>query len=125
MPSAMCENTILAQMLRWLASISIASAALGASDPLADLKAAEAALDARQYAAAAKLAEPLAARLPKLADYSAWMLASAEFGLKNDSRVPKILESVWKNSPSSPLAAKSYLLAAEAYRESCAPEQSL
>ncbi|HEY6342219.1 MAG TPA: transglycosylase SLT domain-containing protein [Bryobacteraceae bacterium] len=108
-------------MLRWLASISVASAVLAASDPLADLKAAEAALEARQYATAAKLAQPLAARLPKLADYSAWILASAEFGQKNDSSVPKILEAVWKNSPSSPLAAKSYLLAAEAYRESGSP----
>jgi soluble lytic murein transglycosylase len=112
-------------MLRWLASISVATAALAASDPLADLKSAEAALEARQYTTAAKLAGPLATRLPKLADYSAWILASAEFGLKNDSRVPKILGAVWKNSPSSPLAAKSYLLAAEAYRESGSPEEAL
>ncbi len=89
-----------------------------ASDPLADLKAAAVALDAKNYAAAAASLGPgvdgLAKRLPKLADYAAWLTASAQFGLKNYSAVPATLDPVWKQTPPSPLAAKAYLLAAQA-----------
>src|SRR5215831_4316439 len=92
-------------------------------DPVAQLKAGEAALEARQYPLAVKTIEPLATRMPKLADYCAWLLASAEFALKNYSQTPKLLEPVWKQTPPSPLAAKAYLLAAEAYRESGAAQQ--
>jgi soluble lytic murein transglycosylase len=92
------------------------SLSAAAVDPLAELKAGQAALEAKQYALAVKTIEPLSKRLPKLADYCAWMLASAEIGLKNYDRAPKRLDAVWKQSPPSPLTAKSYLLMAEAYR---------
>ncbi len=74
---------------------------------MADLKSGAAELDGKRYAAAITLLEPLGKRLPKLADYAAWMLASSQFGLKNYAAVPKILEAVWKHTPSSPLTAKA------------------
>src|SRR5215469_15043708 len=105
----------------WLtAGLSLSAAA---PDPVAQLKAGQAALEARQYPLAVKTVEPLAARLPKLADYCAWVLASAEFGLRNYAETPELLESVWKQRPSSPLAARAYLLAADAYRESGSAQQ--
>src|SRR5579883_301765 len=95
------------------------------ADPLAQLKRAQQELEARQYALAVKSVEPLAKRLPKLADYCAWILASAEFALKDYSQVPQLLDPVWKQTPSSPLAAKAYLLAADAYRETGAAQQAV
>src|SRR5580658_6618510 len=85
-----------------------------ASDPLADLKASASALDAKRYAAAATSLSGLSKQLPKLADYVAWLEASAQFGLRNYAVVPAALDPVWKQTPSSPLAAKAYLLAAQA-----------
>jgi soluble lytic murein transglycosylase len=85
-----------------------------ASDPLADLKAAAEALDAKRYAAAAASLSGLAKRLPQLADYAGWLEASAQFGLKNYAAVAAALDPVWKQTPASPLAAKAYLLAAQA-----------
>jgi soluble lytic murein transglycosylase len=81
------------------------------------LKAGAAAVDSRQYATAVKDLVPITKTLPKLADYSNFFLASAEFGLKNYSSVPKTLEAVWTQTPSSPLSAKAYILAAEAYEQ--------
>ena len=86
-----------------------------ASDPLADLKAGASELDAKHYAAAAASLNGLAKRLPKLADYAAWLEASAQFGLKNYAAVPAALDPVWKQTPPSPLAAKAYMLAAQAF----------
>src|ERR1700722_19007617 len=96
-----------------------------ASDLLVDLKAGSVALDAKRYAAAVTVFEPLGKRLPKLADYSAWFLASAQFGLKNYRKVPATLEVVWKQKPPSPLAARAYLLAAQAYEQSGAPNNAV
>ena len=115
-------RTIAAALLLLTVGLSLSAAPPSA---VAQLKAGEAALEARQYPLAVKTVEPLATRLPKLADYSAWLLASAEFALKNYSQTPKLLEPVWKQTPSSPLAAKAYLLAADAYRESSSAQQAI
>jgi soluble lytic murein transglycosylase len=96
-----------------------------ATDPLADLKAGAAALDGKRYAAAVALLEPLGKRLPKLADYAAWMLASSQFDLRNYAAVPKTLDSVWKQTPPSPLTAKAYILAAQAYEQSGKPRDAV
>jgi soluble lytic murein transglycosylase len=90
-------------------------------DPLADLKAAASALETRRYAAAVASLSGLAKRLPQLADYIAWLEASAQLGLKNYAAVPAALDPVWKQKPPSPLAAKAYLLAAQ----SDAPEAAV
>ena len=90
-------------------------AAAGATDPIGDLKTAATAYDAHRYPAAIAALEPLAKRLPKLSDYVAWYLASAQFESGNYAVVSKSLEPVWRNTPPSPLAAKAVLLAAKAY----------
>ena len=110
-------------LVRWLSggviTVTFVSwATLASTDPLADLRASVSALDNRQYPAAIKELGSLAGRLPKLADYCAWFLASAEFGVKNYGGVIKALDPIWKQVPSSPLAAKAYILAAEAYEQS-------
>jgi soluble lytic murein transglycosylase len=110
---------------RWLkfglaaALIAIVAMSRAAStDPLADLKAGATALDAKRYPAAIATLAPLVKRIPKLADYAAWLLASAQFESENYSAVPKTLEAVWKQSPVSPMVARSVLLAARAYLQS-------
>src|SRR5260221_4540512 len=64
-----------------------------ATDPLADLKAGAAALDAKHYAAAIAALNPLSKRLPKLADYAAWFLASAQFESQNFGDAVKAAEA--------------------------------
>ncbi|HLW75510.1 MAG TPA: transglycosylase SLT domain-containing protein [Bryobacteraceae bacterium] len=100
-----------------LVAIAAAGVVLRAAstDPLAELKAGAAALDASKYAVAIKTLAPLAKRIPKLADYAAWLLASAQFDAKNYADVPKALEPVWKQIPISPLTARAALLASKAY----------
>jgi soluble lytic murein transglycosylase len=92
------------------------------SDPLADLKASAAALDAKNYGAALSSADGLAKRLPKLADYAAWLTASARFGLKNYAAVPAALDPLWKQTLASPLAGKAYLLDAQALIQNSAKD---
>ena len=102
-----------------LAAIALAAMVLSsAGDPLADLKAGAAAFDSQHFASAIATLQPLGKRLPKLADYVAWFLASAEFESKDYAAVPKALEPVWKQTPPSPLAARAVLLAARAYGQS-------
>ena len=86
-----------------------------ATDPLADLKSGSVALDNKRYSAAIATLKPLAKRIPKLADYAAWFLASAQFGAQDYKAVEKSLQPVWKQSPPSPLAARAVILAARAY----------
>ncbi len=95
--------------------VLLAAAATAAPDPIADFKTALAAYDSRKYPAAIAALEPLAKRLPKLADYVAWHIASAQFESQNYAAVPKSLDPVWKNVPPSPLASKAVLLAAKAH----------
>jgi soluble lytic murein transglycosylase len=114
----------------WLSLFAAAAmlfvwAAPAATDPLVELKSGIAALEARQYAAAVKDLEPLGKRLPKLTDYAAFFLASAEFGLKDYSRVPRTLEAVWSQTPPSPLSAKAYMLAADAYEQAGSAKDSV
>ncbi|HEY4363126.1 MAG TPA: transglycosylase SLT domain-containing protein [Bryobacteraceae bacterium] len=87
---------------------------LAANDSAADLKAGATALDEKRYAAAIASLEPLPKRLPTIADYPAWLLASAQFASKNYAAVPSALAPVWKQTPPSPLAARAYVLAAQA-----------
>ena len=94
---------------------AVASLTYAASDPLAELKAGAAALDAKRYSSAIAILDPLVKKLPKLADYAAWFLASAEVESQQYAAATKTLEIVWKHTPSSPLAARSILLAARAY----------
>src|SRR5215472_17760450 len=115
-PKTMKRCSVRNTLVRWLSGgvitvTFVAWATLASTDPLADLRASVSALDNRQYPAAIKELGPLAGRLPKLADYCAWFLASAEFGVKNYGATIKARDPIWKQNPSSPLAAKAYILA--------------
>ena len=96
-----------------------------ASDPLADLKAGADALDAGRYPAAIAALKGLPQRLPKLADYSAWFLASAQSATKDYAAVPATLDTVFKQSPASPLVPRSALLAAGALTQDNNPSAAL
>jgi soluble lytic murein transglycosylase len=97
-----------------LGAIFAAWSLSAASDPLMDFKAGVADWDAKRYPAAISTLEPLAKRLPKLADYVLWFTASSQFESRNFAAVSKILEPVWKQTPASPLAPRALLLAAKA-----------
>ncbi len=86
-----------------------------ATDPLADLKAGAAALDAKKYASAVALLEPIVKKLPKIADYTAFFLASAKVESGDYAAVPKTLEPVFKMTPVSPLAPRAVLLLARSF----------
>ncbi len=67
----------------------------------------------------------LARRLPTLADYAAFAVASAEAGNGDFEAATKSASSVWSFQPKSPLATKAILLAAKAYSDSNSPKQAL
>ncbi len=116
-------SAIAAVGVAGLGAVCVASAA--ASDPLVDLKAGAAALDAKRYGPAMTALDGLSKRLPKLADYAAWFMASTQYELKNYADVPKTLEPVWKQSPPSPLVARAALLAAHALSDNDQPAAAL
>ena len=92
-------------------SVAAAAALLAAGDPVSSLKTGADALDSKRYATAIITLEPLKKNLQKLADYAAWFMASAQFESKAYTAVPKTLETVWAQTPSSPLGARASLLA--------------
>src|SRR5512147_1165143 len=92
-----------------------------ASDPLIDLKTGADALEAGRYPAAVAALKGLTQRLPKLADYAAWFLGSAQFASKDYAAVPETLDTVFKQSPPSPLVPRAALLAASALTENNDP----
>lgn len=94
--------------------VTTAATCGSAADPLADLKAGAAALDAKKYPAAIAALEPLVARLPKIGDYVAFFIANARVESGDYAAVPKTLEPVFKMTPVSPLAPRAVLLAARA-----------
>src|SRR5436189_1548757 len=100
-----------------VAVVGIGAATLAlhaASDPLIDLKTGADALEAGRYPAAIAALKGLPQRLPKLADYAAWFLASAQSSMKDYAAVPTTLDTVFKQSPPSPLVPRAALLAANA-----------
>jgi soluble lytic murein transglycosylase len=109
-----------------VAAIGAAPLALhAASDPLVDLKTGADAFDAGRYPAALSALKGLSQRLPKLADYAAWFLASAQSASKDYAAVPGTLDTVFKQSPPSPLVARAALLAAGAYTQNNVPASAL
>jgi soluble lytic murein transglycosylase len=104
-----------------LATVSLAAP----GDPLSDLKAAVAALQSGHAAPALAALKPLDKKLPKLADYVAWFLASAQFDAQEYAEVSKTLEGVWLQSPASPLASRAALLDARALEQAGNPQGAL
>ncbi|MEP7352929.1 MAG: transglycosylase SLT domain-containing protein [Acidobacteriota bacterium] len=97
----------------------------GAVDPGAELKAGIAAFDAKRYPVAILTLKSLGPRLPKLADYAAWYLASSYSETKNFAPIPATLEVIWKQNPPSPFRAKAALLTAAAWLETSNPKAAI
>jgi len=81
---------------------------------LGDLKTAVAQLQGKQSGNGVVTLKPLLAKLPKLADYIAWLIASEHFEAASYADVPATLAPVWAQSPPSPLIWRASLLAARA-----------
>lgn len=106
----------LYKLLTCVAGFTVLTMTCGsATDPLADLKAGSAALEAKKFPAAIAALEPALKRLPKIADYVAFFLANAKLESGDYAAVPKTLEPVYKMTPVSPLAPRAFLLTAKAY----------
>jgi soluble lytic murein transglycosylase len=71
--------------------------------------------DQRQFGDALTHVKSAGKRLPELADYTAYLSAAAEFGLRQFSDTETALQPVWQFTPASPLVTKSVLLQAESY----------
>jgi len=71
-------------------------------------------LDRQNYDQAIVSLKAASKRLPALADYTAFFLATAQSAANRNSEVVASLDPIWKMSPQSPLLAKSVVLAAEA-----------
>lgn len=104
-----------------LTSVSLAAP----GDPLSDFKAAVTALQSGHTASAIAALKPLDKKLPKLADYVTWFLASAQFDAQDYAGVPKTLEAVWSQSPASPLVWRAALLDARALEQAGNPQGAL
>ena len=98
-----------------LAVAGVAVSLSAADDAVSDLKAAVAALQSKNEAAAIAALKGLSGRLPQIPDYVAWFRASAEFNAGNYAAVPAALEPVWSQSPASPLIGRAALLGAQAF----------
>ena len=98
-----------------LAVAGVAVSLSAADDAVSDLKAAVAALQAKNEATAIATLKGLSSRLPQIADYVAWFRASAEFNAGNYAAVPTALEPIWAQSPASPLIGRAALLGAQAF----------
>ena len=98
-----------------LAVAGVAVSLSAADDAVSDLKAAVAALQSKNEAAAIAALKGLNGRLPQIPDYVAWFRASAEFGAGNYAAVAAALEPIWAQSPASPLAGRGALLGAQAF----------
>jgi soluble lytic murein transglycosylase len=71
--------------------------------------------DQRQFGDALAHLKATGKRLPELADYTAYLSAVAESGLRQFSDTASTLQPVWQSTPASPLVAKAVLLQAESF----------
>ena len=115
---------------RWRAGIVALGVGAGlvagiraADDPVAGLKKAIAEFDGKRYPSAISALKGV--RVPKLADYTAWYLASAQYESKNYAEAIAALEPVWRHQPVSPMAGSAVLLAANAYLKNGQPDEVL
>ncbi len=93
--------------------------------PLAEVQAARQDLAKKRWAEAAKRLRAAEPRLPKLSDHVAWLLASAEYELRNYPAVIRALEAVWNAPVASPHIGEAALLAARAHLATDAPQEAL
>ncbi len=69
--------------------------------------------DQRQFGDALEHLKAIGKRLPELADYSAYLSAVAESGLRQFGDIATALQPVWQFVPASPLVTKAVLLQAD------------
>jgi soluble lytic murein transglycosylase len=81
--------------------------------------------DERQFGDALKHLTAAAKRLPKLADYIAWLSASSQFELGQFADTEKTLDPVWRSTPVSPLVSRAVALQANAYLKDSKPGLAL
>lgn len=93
--------------------------------PEAVLRAAYSDYGAKRWTEAAKGLRQAQARFPALADHLGWLLASAEFELRNYPAALRALEAVWNSTPPSPLDGDAAWLAARAYLADAAPAEAV
>src|SRR4029079_2342617 len=86
-----------------------------ADDAVSDLKAAVAALQSKNEAAAIAALKGLSGRLTQSPEYLAWFQASAELSAGNYTAVPGALDPIWAQSPTSPLIGRAALLGSQAF----------
>jgi soluble lytic murein transglycosylase len=77
--------------------------------------------DQRQFGDALAHLKAAGKRLPELADYAAYLSATAESGLRQFANTESTLQPVWKSTPASPLVTKAVLLQAESFLQSGNP----
>jgi soluble lytic murein transglycosylase len=82
-------------------------------------------IDRRSYDEALTGLKDLEKRLPRLADYTAYLRASVQFESSNYAEVVRELATVLKQTPASPLAAKSVMLTARADIELQRPKEAV
>jgi soluble lytic murein transglycosylase len=71
--------------------------------------------DQRQFGDALAHLKAAGKRLPELADYTAYLSAAAESGLRQFADTAPTLQPVWQSTPASPLVAKAVVLQAESF----------
>jgi soluble lytic murein transglycosylase len=79
----------------------------------------------KRYADAITNLQAASKRIPKLADYSAYLEASAQSESGNFEACVKALDPVWTATPDSPLLARSAMLAATANLQLKRPKEAL
>ena len=92
---------------------------------LALLAVAQSDIDGKREAEAIGELKGLDKRLPKIADYVAFLTATAQFNLKQDEAAAKSASPAWVNLVKSPLAARSAMLAVKALTRAEKPRGAL
>ncbi len=83
----------------------------------AQLAMAQAALDAKQFEEASRMARSAGQKLPAVGDVASWIDASAQFGLKNFDGTLAVLLPIWTTRFPTPLYGKAAILGAQAAKE--------
>jgi soluble lytic murein transglycosylase len=106
-------------------AVAMAAPPVQAPTVLAQWKTGVAAYQSKRYAEAIRILSATRTRLPKLADYTAYWLASAEYESGNLPQAVEYLAPVWRVTPHSPLAARAALLEARIYLDLKSPQQAM
>lgn len=110
-----------AVVLALAVGVGLVAGIRAADDPVVGLKKAIAAIEGKRYPAA--IAELKDVRAPKLADFTAWYLASAHYESKNYAETIAALDPIFRNQPVSPFFSGAVLLAADAYLKNGQPAE--